>query len=284
VDTVGKRGKQGRRFLHSKAETQEAVKKWVAGETLTRKQQEIVDFMRDVAEQRRADDAEAADRYARAEDAIDAREEREAMQAAERIAEADDVLNARPMSDAEVEAFFRGDGNESEGSIGQPAARDQAVSSGAGKGDIEGARSGDAEAQPPILERPTADDIRARDDAARAADEQRRADERKSDVDAEPFVMTGSNRPVDQAEARGQRSLLDEPARQESQQNVDNQPAAPKIEDMPERFMQTLKVDAYVYDADAKKWNKESVPVREAMDAVNDDVALYRRLIDCLRR
>jgi hypothetical protein len=275
VDTVGKRGKEGRRFKHSEAETKQAVADWLAGKPLKRKQQEIVDFMRDVAEQRLREQAEY--RAMVEEDAAIARAEREAIQAA-------DEFDAPPMTDAEIEAMFRGIDDEAQADFGQYSAREAAEGNRGSEGNAEGQARDSAEAQPPILERPTADDIRARDDAARAADEQRRAAERKAEVDAEPFVMTGSNRAVDQAEARGQRSLLDEPARPQSQQNVDNQPAAPKIEDVPLPFMERLEVDAHVYDAETGKWKKEQVPAREALDAVGEDVALYRRLLDCLRR
>ena len=224
--TVGKKGKEGRRFLHSKSETQEAVRKWLKGEKLTAKQQQIVDFMRDWAKQerqeqadimaRKQEDAESARQFDKQQADEEARLEREAIQAEQSSVNDIDFgkeLGGQRVTVDEFEAWLGGvdEQRNNQGNAGEANARAPEEGGRERGSDAQQSNGDNREAQSPILERPTPDDIRARDDAARAADEQRRADERKAEVDAEPFVMTGSPRAVDEAEARGQRSLLDEP-------------------------------------------------------------------------
>lgn len=152
--------------------------------------------------------------------AMEAVLEREAIQLDRDSPDMDtDMLNARTTTLDEFERWLDGDDN-GQGRISDEV--EQAAGEGAPARDQDQAGPRESQAGDPgqapgsILQRPSPDDLRARDDAARAADEQRRADERRTDVDQEPFVMAGSNRPADQAEARGQASLLDEPGAQKA--------------------------------------------------------------------
>jgi hypothetical protein len=78
--------------------------------------------------------------------------------------------------------------------------------------------------------------------------------------------------------------LEEQKAWREGQENLDNLPSGGKIEDVPRPFLERIEVEAQVHDPETGKWSRESTNARAALDAANDDVAMYRRLIDCLGR
>lgn len=108
----------------------------------------------------------------------------------------------------ESQAAALGRGNE--GDSGR-----RAPQPGAGRGRTGAGSDSEGGAQALTLEQPTAEGLRAaaQDRAEadlQAAAQQREADQRASaDAARDDFVLTGSDRAADQAEARGQRSLLD---------------------------------------------------------------------------
>jgi hypothetical protein len=144
----------------------------------------------------------------------------------------DDMLNARTTTLDEFEQWLDGD-NNGQGRISDEV--EQAAGEGAPARDQDQGGQGEqapgdpGQAPGDFLQRPTPDDLRARDAAARA-DEQRSREQPVSDPDE--FVMTGSDRPADQAEARGQASMLDEPGAQKAQdsESVPAQKAADSAE------------------------------------------------------
>ncbi len=70
----------------------------------------------------------------------------------------------------------------------------------------------------------------------------------------------------------------------EGQENLDNLPTGGKIEDVPRPFLERIEVEAPVHDPETGKWSREQTNARVALDTANEDVAMYRRLIDCLGR
>lgn len=265
VDTVGKRGKQGRRFIHSEADTKKAVQAWIEGRPLTDKQRSIVDFMRGVAEQRLNEEAElrAARDAEAAEKSREAQAEREALQAADEIMNDPDFgLGGRVLSMDDADALFGYKETDHDMAGQTEAARPAGAAADAANPQGSRAEAPRAGGEQPdfVLERPTPDDIRARDERL---DAERRSREQPVS-DADEFVLTGSNRPADEAEARGQQSLLDEPQRP------------------PRAFVNRVEVDANVYDEATGRFVREKVNARQALDAVDSDISLLRRMLDCL--
>lgn len=229
TDRVGKRGKVSRRFKHSEAETKAAVQAWADGKVLTAKQQEIVDFMIDVAETDRRMAREDAERMRDLESEAEAAAEREAIQAEQRIVDDPGVAEldiGRQVSVDEFEAWLGANDGQArdQGGAGQADAGEAQGRGGEGGAEAERQGGNRAEAQPFVLDRPGPDDIRAADE--RHADEQRQREQPVSGADE--FVLAGSNRPVDQAEARWQRSLLDEAPAQNSGKPTRTAPKKPE--------------------------------------------------------
>jgi len=225
TDRVGKRGKVTRRFKHSEAETKAAVKAWLEGRTLTAKQQEIVDFMRAVAKaglDERAEDA-ARVRAERMEDQAEAQRERDATRDETAILDDPEFVETAILDDSgfvdfslgrrvsvdDFEAWLGGvDGKErNQGNAGQADAGEAPAGGRTDRAEGQPADGADGEARTFVLDGYRPDDIRARDaqrDAERA-DAQR---ERQPVSDPDEFVLTGSDRHADQAEARGQTSIF----------------------------------------------------------------------------
>lgn len=216
TDRVGKKGKVTRRFKHDERETKEALQAWVDGKPLTRKQQEIVDFMVGVAENARREDREAMERMRDVEGEAEAASERDAIKAEDGIVAdeaVDDFAFGRQVSVDDFEAWLGGNDGQgrSQGDAGQADAGEAQGNRGPDRAETERQERPGGEAQEPVLEPYGQDDIRARDEQRAAAER----DERPQQPVEEPddFVLTGSNRPADQAEARGQTSIfgMDEP-------------------------------------------------------------------------
>lgn len=139
----------------------------------------------------------------------------------------DDLLNARTTNLDDFERWLDGDDN-GQGRVSDKA--EQASDQASAARDQQDAEPREAQAGDPgqapgfVLQRPSPDDIRARDEQRAAAE---RA-EQQPVSDPDEFVLTGSNRPADQSEARGQASLLDEPGAQKAQdsESVPTQKAA----------------------------------------------------------
>lgn len=207
--------------IQNPRDAQAAVQKAIRGDKLSAKERRFVGELLDIYE---AEEAPRRAEQAAAEE--EARLEREAIQAeaAETLADlpltdvglddlvrqsdAASAMRALGFSDEEVAAAAtpadaRGKGQARPGDL----APENAAESGAAAGDRAGEAPA-AEAQGDFgLDNPTPESLQRRQAEQERADEERR--QRENAPPPDDFVLTGSNRDVDQAAARGQTGLFD---------------------------------------------------------------------------
>ncbi|MGH8562699.1 MAG: PLxRFG domain-containing protein [Gammaproteobacteria bacterium] len=204
--------------------TIEAVRKAIAGEKLGAKERRVVGYMLDALDGMREAGAlspeerevELARRQEEEEAEREAREEREAI-----MAEAEMAVAALPDEDIDVfiadEVQSGGQGSGSEAAEGGRRALETDTAGAVGSDTPRGTEAR-LDRDAPLLEAYSAEELAAREqrqlDAERRAAEQEAAAKRKREADRArgDFRLTGSDLEADELAARGQKSLLDQPA------------------------------------------------------------------------
>ena len=190
----------------NEAATVEAVKKAIAGKKLGAKERRVVGYMLDAMGREREEGAVVADEEAEAERAAIVDEALNALQ----TEDIDNLFGYDTLNDNEIEEFF-----------GEPQAGARGTEETDAAGTPGGRRAPSTQARPaeePLLEAYSETELREREEA-RVATERREAEEtaarlKKEEADKAlaDFVLAGSKREADELAARGQQSLLDQPA------------------------------------------------------------------------
>jgi hypothetical protein len=121
----------------------------------------------------------------------------------------------------------------------------------------ERAERGIDKPEPPPLDLApqTPDEIKAQEaERQRKADEAREEEKKaKADEASEDFVLSGSNRPVDEAEARGQGNLFDRPAAPEAGPSVERLESVGLVREFGDRWQYKFDVGGNWMTANSKE-------------------------------
>lgn len=153
------------------------------------------------------------------------------------------------------------------------------------QGGVETARSegerDQADEGEPLLQSYTEEDLRAADEKLRAAEDEKRKAEEKARVDDEidQFLLTGSDRPADEAGARGQSGLFDAP---DKSKKTEERPKR-TIKDVPPIFVNRarVKVDQRFEGEGVKKVEMSAA---EALKDLNREIAAFKKLLKCVSK